>query len=153
MIASTADILQFSLLLTPAEWRERAKQFFSYSVLSLNLAAAGVDQPTFNVDANAYFVVTHLTGSARLTSSAAIQADAQATIKIQDTGSGRNWFDRAADWENIVGTAELPGVLGAPYFLQPKATVEVTITSLAAAARDYRLNFMGFKVFNTNMGQ
>lgn len=148
-----ADLLQFSLGMTPAEFSEKAKQYFVYTLFFPNLAAGGTDVQSFTTRSDSWFVVTAINGIARTTAAGNPSvADRPFTLQLEEAGGGRNLFSNAADFDTIVGTATLPGVMGAPYFVKYQSTFAATLTSLANITLNVRMSFVGFKIFNTNMG-
>lgn len=148
-----ADLLQFSLGMTPAEFSEKAKQYFVYPLFFNNVAAGGAAVQSFTTRSDSWFVVTALNAAVRTTAAGAPSvADRPFTVQIEEAGGGRNLFAAPADFDTIFGTAQLPGVMGAPFFVKYQSTMTVNLTSLAAVILDVRLSFVGFKVFNTNMG-
>ena len=148
-----ADLLQFSLGMTPEEFREKAKQYFVYTLFFNNVAAGGADVQSFTTRSDSWFVVTSMNAAVRTTAAGAPSvADRPFTVQIEEAGGGRNLFSNAADFDTIFGTAQLPGVMGAPFFVKYQSTMQCSLTSLAAVILDVRLSFVGFKVFNSNMG-
>ena len=139
--------------LLPSELKRRAKQFFVYSVEFLPLGASATATQTFVSQGDSAFIAVGATGQSRDTGTGAAQADRPFTMAMLSSGSGRQLQDRAQDFDNIVGTAQLPSIWPAPYILAPSSTFSVTLTNLIATARNVRISFVGFKVFNTDMGQ
>lgn len=148
-----ADLLQFSLGMTPEEFREKAKQYFVYTLFFNDVVAGGTATSSFVTRSDSWFVVTSMNAVVRTTAAGAPSvADRPFTVQLEEAGGGRNLFSNAADFDTIFGTAQLPGVMGAPFFVKYQSTFEATLTSLAAITLDVRLSFVGFKIFNSNMG-
>lgn len=148
-----ADLLQFSLGMTPAEFSEKAKQYFVYTLFFDDVAAGGTVVESFVTRSDSWFVVTAMNAVVRTTAAGAPSvADRPFTVQLEEAGGGRNLFSNAADFDTIFGTATLPGVMGAPFFVKYQSTFQCTLTSLAAIVLDVRISFVGFKIFNSNMG-
>lgn len=148
-----ADLLQFSLQMTPEEFSEKAKQFFAYTLFFPTVAAGGTATQSFTTRSDSWFVITAANAAVRTTAAGAPSvADRPFTVQLEEAGGGRNLFSNVADFDTIFGTAQLPGVWGAPFFIKYQSTFTVQLTSLAAVILNVRMTFMGFKIFNTNMG-
>lgn len=148
-----ADLLQFSLGMTPKEFSEKAKQYFAYTLFFNELAAGASAVQSFTTRSDSWFVITTMNAVVRTTAAGAPSvADRPFTVQLEEAGGGRNLFSNVADFDTIFGTAQLPGVLGAPFFIKYQSTFAASLTSLAAITLDVRLTFGGFKIFNSNMG-
>lgn len=153
VLSNPTGLLSFALDMLPSEWQGKAKDFFTYSVEFLALAAAGTGTDRFTTQADSGFLIVAAVGSARTTAAGVPSvADRPALLSFRDSGSGRQLQDTPFDFDNLVGTAQLPSVWPAPKFLNPQSTFTVDITSLAAVALSFRINFLGFKIFTTDMG-
>jgi hypothetical protein len=138
----------------PPAMRDRARDFFVYSVDFANIATTSTSTGTFTVQNDSDFLVVAINGeevdpaneSTAITTSPLL-------ITVTDGGSGRNWFNRAQAYANIVGTGQLPAFLPYPKFVDRSSDVSVTITNNAAAqAARIRLSFVGFKIFDIMRG-
>lgn len=148
-----ADLLQFSLGMTPAEFSEKAKQYFVYTLFFDGLAAGLTEVQSFVTRSDSWFVITAMNAVVRTEAAGAPSvADRPFTVQLEEAGGGRNLFSNVADFDSIFGTATLPGVMGAPFFVKYQSTFAMTLTSLAAVTLDVRVSFVGFKIFNTSMG-
>lgn len=133
----------------PARLKHRARDFFAYQVQVLPLAAAGVGAGTFAVQNDSDFlavsVVGHVTDPA---DEATVYANPAITLQVEDSGSGRQLFSQVMHWNQVVGTATLPGFLPYPKIFGRASTVTWNFQNLDAAD-DYnvRVAFMGFKIF------
>lgn len=138
----------------PPQLMDRERDYFAYSVTSLNLLAATVATPTFAVQNDSDFLLASVTGSARDPADPTVQfATPALSIQIDDAGSGRNLFNQATHWDNLCGTAQLPFVLPYPKLINRASTVTVTVTNLdVAQAYDVRITFHGFKIFTWKRG-
>lgn len=139
----------------PAELRGAPRDFFTFGVDFLTIAAAGGSATgTFLVPSDSDFLIVAINGTAvDPANEATAVAQSALTIAVTDAGSGRQLQNRAQAFPNIVGTAQLPGFLPYPKFIDRSSEVSVTVVnnSLAAAAR-VRLSFIGFKIFDMMRG-
>lgn len=137
----------------PAELMGAPRDFFTYGVDFLAIAAAGGTQTqTFTVQNDSDFLIVGATGTvvdpaaeetARPTSSL--------TIQIRDSGSGRELQNRAAGFGNLVGTGQLPAYWPFPKFIDRASDVSTTIVNNDTANPiRVRLNYIGFKIFSFN---
>ena len=148
-----ADLLSFSLGMLPSEWRRLAKQKFDHALLFDPIAASATESRSFTADTDSWFVGLGAVGTSRDTVTQAAQADRPFSIEIKSTSGGRDFQSAPEDFDNFFGTAQLPSVWGAPLFVKPAATIQVTLQNLVALPRDVRLSVFGFKIFNTSMGE
>lgn len=130
----------------------REKQYFSYSANFINpgnpIPANGSVTFGVSIQSDSDFVLQALTGVLRTTNNATVIVAPPVTVLITDTGSGRQIFDGAQEWLNLIGTAQEPGVLGTPYFAKAGGTLNFQCNNLdAATAWNARISLLGFKVF------
>ncbi len=148
-LMSYAAILPPPLLTAP-------KDFFVYNIEFLPLAISAVKQPaTFQVQEDSAFLIV---AAARLylTSADAIIAGDQALslVNVIDSGSGRSIIAQTtagndSPLDNWFGTGKNPAYWPFPKILRPNSVVTVQLTNLEATARNYRLSFIGFKIFRS----
>ena len=133
----------------PPRLMKRARDFFSYNVEILPLAAATTDQATFAVQNDSDFLAVSIVGTARDPAAPGTMfANPGITMQIEDSGSGRTLFNRVVDWAQFVGTAALPGFLPYPKVIGRSSTVTFTFANLTAAQDyDIRVAVAGFKIF------
>ncbi len=149
-----ADLLSFSLGMLPSEFNRKAKQKFTHALLYNPLPGGGVLAQSFTADTDSWFVGLGAVATSRDTATFAAQADRPFTITMESTSGGRQFQSQAEDFDNFFGTAQLPNVWGAPLFVKPAATIQITLTNLIAATdRLVRLSIFGFKIYNTDMGE
>lgn len=148
-----ADLLQFSLGMLPAEYARKAKQRFNQSLLWDPLAADDTEPQSFTTDRDSWWVGLAGVATSRDTATFAIVADRPMTVEINASSGGRDFQSAAEDFDNVFGTAQLPAVWGAPFFVKPSSTIRITLFNLVATARLVRVSLMGFKIFNTDMGE
>lgn len=132
----------------PPHLRKRAKEGFVYFASQIPLAANATQVSTVAIQNDSDFLWVDLTGTCR--DPGAVQtvfANPAVTLQVNDSGSGRNVFQQAQDWDNVVGTAELPGDFAYPYLAEKASTLTITFTNLGAQAYDLRVALRGFKIF------
>ncbi len=149
-----ADLLSFSLGMLPSEWRRLAKQKFDHSLLFDPILGGTVQSQSFTADTDSWFVGLMAMAVSRDPVTFASEADRPYTVEVKSTSGGRDFQSAPEDFDNFFGTAQLPNVWGAPLFVKPAATIQVTLTSLRPATdRRVAISFAGFKIFNTDMGE
>ena len=148
-----ADLLSFSLGMLPSEWQRKAKQKFTHALLWDPLTANATLAESFTADTDSWFVALGAVATSRDTNTFAIVADRPMTAQIESTSGGRQFQSQAEDFDNFFGTAQLPAVWGAPLFVKPAATIQITLFNLVATDRLVRVSVFGFKIFNTDMGE
>ena len=91
-----------------------------------------------------------------LTSADAVIAGDQALalVNVIDSGSGRSLIAQTtagndSPLDNWFGTGKNPAYWPFPKILRPNSVVTVQLTNLEATARNYRLSFIGFKIFRS----
>jgi len=151
--STVADLLSFSLGMLPSQWARLAKQKFNQSLFFNPLPASGNLSRTFQADTDSWWIGLGAAATSRDTATAAIVTDRPITVTIRSSSGGREFQSQAEDFDNVFGTAQLPAVWGAPLFVKPAAAIEVSLTNLVATARNVRISFYGFKIFNTDMGE
>ncbi len=71
-----------------------------------------------------------------------------ATVLLNDTGSGMQQMDQAVSVPQIFGTGQQPYILPQPKYLMAKSTLQVLVSNFdAAAGYNLRLSFNGIKLF------
>jgi hypothetical protein len=139
----------------PAELRGAPRDFFTFGVDFLTIAAAGGSATgTFLVPSDSDFLIVALAGNVVDPADEGIAVTAAPlTIAITDSGSGRQLQNRAQAFNNVVGTGQLPAYMPYPKFIDRSSEVSTTITNNdpTQAAR-VRLSFIGFKIFDMMRG-
>jgi hypothetical protein len=149
-----ADLLSFSLGMLPSEWRRLAKQKFDHALLWDPIVGGEVSSRSFTADTDSWFVGLSAMATSRDPVTFLAEADRPYSVEVKSTSGGRDYQSAPEDFDNFFGTAQLPSVWGAPLFVKPAATIQVTLTSLRPATdRIIRVSFTGFKIFNTDMGE
>lgn len=149
--APTAGLLDS--VLAKARAAGRAMQFGVLSIPDqLPLAASASQSPQIQVPSTFDFVIFAASGTSRDTGTGALQTDHPFTVQVNDAGSSDNLFDRAVDWDAIVGTAQNPAWWAFPRVIAASSTLTVTLTNLIATARNVRLSFWGVRIYGNAQG-
>lgn len=69
------------------------------------------------------------------------------TMKINDTGSGREAQSRAIHISTLVCEAQFPAPWIQPKYIRAGATFSTLLTNLSAVNRNVRISYVGVKVF------
>lgn len=139
----------------PAGLRENARDYFAYSFPLFDpLAVSASQTETVNIQADSDFLIMAIAGTARDPADpTSVLTDPAITVRIEDTGSGRNIQNRATDWRNMMGTGELLFYLPFPKYIDANSQVALTLENLdAAQAYNCRVALHGFKVFDFKWG-
>ena len=146
-LAQVATPMNPFLGLLPVEMWDKQKDYFIYSIEFLPLAASGSATAQVNIQSDSHFLIELITGVVTDVTNATFLANVPELVNLTDSGSGRNFFDKPVHWNNLFGTAQLPGVLPFPKIINAGSTLTVGLTNLEATARNVRISFIGFKVF------
>ena len=148
-LMSYAAILPEPLLRNP-------KDFFVYNVEFLPLAVSAVKATaTFQVQEDSAFLIVAAARLYLTNADAVIAGDqALALVNVIDSGSGRALIAQTtagndSPIDNWFGTGKNPAYWPFPKILRPNSVVTVQLTNLEATARNYRLSFLGFKIFRS----
>lgn len=135
----------------PTERQYFAKDFFVYELDFASIAAGGSATASFTIQADSDFLLTKLAYHPTIADAAyndSTRPIPNASILIQDTGSGRNLMNTAVPLDAIFGTGQLPFILPRQRIFVANSTVNVTINNFDAAnATKLRLSFIGEKGF------
>jgi hypothetical protein len=112
------------------------RRWFQY-VLNKSLAASNRETDQIKIQADSFFVAQEIVA----TSTGLFK------IKVQDSGSGRNWTDTFIHDPNYVGTAQYPKRLQPPTKLNPTSTVQVELEDESGFSNDVQIVLTGYKQF------
>ncbi|MFA6118259.1 MAG: hypothetical protein WC729_30010 [Sphingomonas sp.] len=130
--------------LPPQFWRT-IKEFYTYGVNFLPIAASGTSTETISIQGSTDFVLLYVAMTATSEDNLTPLAFAPALVQLRDASSGNDLFQTPQHVENVFGTGREPGILAVPYFLRANSALQVTLQNLEAVARNYRLSFIGFR--------
>ena len=147
-LAQIATPMNPFLGLLPEEMWDKQKDYFVYIAEFLPLLASANAQVTqISIQSDSHFLVELITGVVTDTTNATFLANVPELVTLSDSGSGRQFMSGPVHWNNLLGTAQLPGVLPFPKIVNAGSTINVTLTNLEATARNVRIALIGFKVF------
>lgn len=138
----------------PPELRERARDYFSYGADFLNIAAGATATEEIAIQNDSHFLMVAVAGHVvDPANESTVFTSPALTVEIRDQGSGRNLFNRAAAWANVVGTGQLPAYFPYPKLVDRASTITTTIANVdPAQALRVRMNYIGFKIFGMPRG-
>lgn len=118
----------------------RDLQHFSYAV-NVAVGASAIDTSGITkIQNDSDFLVQKMMASATSTT---------ATVQALDTGTGRQFFDRALNLNNVLGTAQRPNVLLHPKLLYANSQINWTLTDGSGAPNTIQVVLEGIKCFKT----
>lgn len=136
----------------PAGLRERARDFFAYTIDFIPLAATTTTTQDVNIQSDSDFVIGAAVATVTDTANTTRLAFVPQLVQLFSAASGRNLFSGATHFENIFGTAQEPAIWPIPKLLAAGSTFSAQLQNLEATARNVRLAFLGFKIFNFRDG-
>lgn len=143
-----------ALEILPPALRNHARDYFCYAVDFLPLAATTQATQTVQIQADSDFLLMAVAATARDPAAPATVVDPPpVTVELRTSGSGRFLQNRAMDWDNVFGSADLPFLLPFPKYLDANSTFDTILANLDAADDfDIRVSYHGFKVFDFEWG-
>lgn len=135
----------------PAIGRPETVDFFSYGAEWVPLAAAAGQVPReIQIQADSDFLIVAAVRDVRDAGAVTLVAAPPVTVRIFDSGSGRDVVNIAQPIENLFGTGQLPTYWPKAKLIQASSTLRVELTNLDGANPfDVRVSFLGYKVFKT----
>ena len=132
----------------PDAAKGQAIDFFIYGSDFLPLPISASLTQNINIDGNSAFVIceTQLVETDIIDTT--FLAQRPILVNVLDTGSGRLLSNIPIHADNWFGTAQRPFQWPVPKIMAPNATMSVTLQNLEATARNVRVAFAGFKIFN-----
>jgi hypothetical protein len=132
----------------PEEFIDRIKDFFSYEIDFLPLAASVGASGKFTTNNDSGFLIGAIQAFCQQDDGTVIPtAEIPVTILLTDSGSGREIMSDFVPIPNLCGNGPFQGLLYWPKFIPPASTVKVQVNNLSADPLSLRLSFNGFKVF------
>jgi len=115
-------------------------QYFQYSVLRTVALDATDNGGITKIQNDSDFLLQKVIGS---------QTDASATVQAVDTGTGRQFFDRALNLANYLGTAQRPNVLLHPKLIKANSQINWTFVDTSGAENRIEVVLEGIKAYKT----
>jgi hypothetical protein len=132
----------------PDAAKSQAIDFFIYGSDFLPLPLSASLTQNINIDGSSAFVIVSTQLVETDTGDTTFLAQRPILCTVLDTGSGRVLSNIPIHVDNWFGTAQRPYVWPVPKIMAPNATMSVTLQNLEATARNVRVAFSGFKIFN-----
>lgn len=130
------------------------KDFYTYSVTTIGLAAAASASGALQIEADSNFWLQKLTFNAVISAVGTVGtvvASPNVTVLLTDTGSGRQLMSAAIPIPSLFGTGQLPFILPNPRVFKRNSSIAVSFTSYEAAnSLTVRLALIGYKEYSDN---
>jgi len=110
----------------------------------------GTAQTRINIDGDAHFICTGLSGEYLVQASGLRtlpQLQAEPEVQIQEEGTGFLLFDRPLRWHLVVGTGQRHFRLEPPYFFRSRAQVLLTFNNPETVAYTATVTLSGYKLY------
>lgn len=133
----------------PAGLAGKVVDMFTYGADFLPVAASGSLQVDITIQNDSNFVILGAFGVVTETDNTTFLPYPAwpFTIKMSDTGSGRDAQSRALAISTLVCEAQFPAPWLQPKYIRAGATFSTTLVNLAATARNVRISYVGVKIF------
>lgn len=135
----------------PFELWNKVKEPWEPVVNITPLAASLAQSGDFKVDGATWFCILGAVATVRDTTNATILTNVPQLVQIQDQTQNLNFYSQPTDFMNVFGTGQEPAWWSLPRIINPAGTVQVTLTNLEATARNVRITFKGFKIYNRDL--
>lgn len=149
-------LAQFMPLLNPlalldSKFWSRAMDPFVYGLDLLPAAASVVTTGTVQINNDSDFLLCSIAGVFASAADVVNVTPPLFTIQVQDSGSGRTFYDRfvhvATVLELAVTNADIQRQQWFPKLISGGSTLTVALANLSAVATNIRLAFKGIKIF------
>lgn len=153
MVAPSAgSLLPNPFLYTlPEELWDKQKDFFGYTATFTGanvLPASASATVSTSIQSDSAFIIVGASLLASDITDAAALGYVPQTVQISDQASGRTFFDAPTAVMNVFGSGAQPAYWAMPKLVMPASTISTTLNNLEATARNVRITYWGFKVFN-----
>lgn len=121
--------------------------YYSYSTTMLNVTSAASATSLIQIQSDSDFVLVYLSGTMLITSSQIPPTFNSATVQIQDTGTGKTFFNQPALMGLVFGVGGYPFTLPSPRVIAPNTNVKFDVTNLLAVAQDFYITMQGARIY------
>ena len=122
-------------------------KFFIYLANFVFPGAGGTVTQSIQIDSDADFQLLYLTGNATGADESDQSGNCQISI-TEGSAGGLGWQTNPVNWNNWVGTGQLPFPIGLiPQLLPQKRVYNIQVISTAAQAVTAQLCFVGYKLY------
>ncbi|MGH3589537.1 MAG: hypothetical protein ACRDRF_00670 [Pseudonocardiaceae bacterium] len=131
----------------PQEAKDLAIDYFAYGTDFEPLGASATTTRSIQINSDSAFMVLSAVMVETDTGNTVFFANRPLLVQLATGGAALNLFNQALHADNVFGTAEEPKYWDVPKVLLPNTTFNVTLQNLEAVARNVRVAFHGFKLF------
>lgn len=121
--------------------------YFVYNTTFLSLLTGVTQTNLVQIQSDSDFVLTYLSASMLTTATQVAQTFMSATVQIQDTGTGKNFFNQVSLAGLIFGTGGYPFLLPSPRVIAPNTNVKFDVTNLLATTCDMYISMQGARIY------
>jgi hypothetical protein len=132
----------------PAGAKNLAIDYFAYGTDFTPLGASSTTANSIPINSDSAFIILSGVLVETATDNTTFLANRPLLASMSEGGSGRNLSNTPLHVNNWFGTAELPKYWDIPKVLLPNSTFQVQLQNLEAVARNVRVAFHGFKIFD-----
>lgn len=126
----------------------RNRDFFVYSVLYATIVSGQSQSASINFEQDSDFSLDKTAYFVGVNNEAATRELAQATVTLQDTGSGRYLMNGPVALTAIFGTGQLPFILPEPKIFVARSTLLIAVANYGGTDLvNLYLTFIGTKLF------
>ncbi len=131
----------------PIKARNNALDFFTYGTDFDPLGVSATTTRAIQINSDSAFLILSATMVETDTTNAIFLANRPLLVSLATGGAALSLSNQPIHADNWFGTAEEPKYWDVPKVLLPNTTFNVTIQNLEAVARNVRVAFHGFKIY------
>lgn len=131
----------------PEAARNNALDFFTYGTDFEPLALSATTTRSIQINSDSAFMILSATLVETATDNTTFLANRPLLCSLTTGGAALSLSNTPIHVDNWFGTAELPKYWDVPKVLLPNTTFNVQLQNLEATARNVRVAFHGFKIF------
>lgn len=131
----------------PLAARDNALDYFAYGTDFAPLAASTTTTRAIQINSDSAFLILSATMVETATDDVTFLANRPLLCNLTTGGAALSLMNTPIHADNLFGTAEEPKYWDVPKVLLPNTTFNVTLQNLEATARNVRVAFHGFKIY------
>lgn len=131
----------------PEEAKDLALDYFAYGTDFEPLGASATTTRQIQINSDSAFMVLSATMVETATDNTTFLANRPLLVSLATGGAALNLSNTPIHADNWFGTAEEPKYWDVPKVLLPNTSFNITLQNLEATARNVRVAFHGFKLF------
>ena len=131
----------------PKAARSNALDYFVYAVNFEPLALSATATQAIQINSDSAFLILAATMVETATDNTTFMANRPLLVQLSTGGAAVNLSNTPVHADNWFGTAQEPKYWDVPKILLPNTTFNVQLQNLEATARNVRVAFHGFKLF------